>query len=66
MLCRIYIEALLVDEDLADQVQEKLEAGEIDDRMAFLAWLLIAFGGQSFTALERQATAYTDSGCSIE
>ena len=42
MLCEIYIEALLVDEELADQVQETLEAGAIDDLTAFLAWFLIA------------------------
>jgi len=39
MLTEIYIQALLVDEDLADQVWDK---GEIDDRTAWLAWWLIA------------------------
>ena len=42
MLTRIYIEALLVDEELADQVQEALEVGVINDLTAFLAWVLIA------------------------
>ena len=38
MLTEIYIEALLVDEGLADQVWDK---GEIDDQAAMLAWWLI-------------------------
>ncbi len=41
MLTEICIEALLVDEELADQVQEALMAGEIDEATAFLAWFLI-------------------------
>ncbi len=39
MLTEIYIEALLVDEELADQVWEAWEVGEIDDLVAWLAWL---------------------------
>ena len=42
MLAEIYIEALLVDEDLADQDWEAWDKGEIDDQMAWLAWWLIA------------------------
>ncbi len=42
MLTEIYIEALLVDEDLADQVWEAWDAGEIDDHIALLAWWMIA------------------------
>jgi len=38
MLTEIYIEALLVDEGLADQVQAALMAGEIDETTAVLAW----------------------------
>ncbi len=41
MLTRIYIEALLVDEDVADQVWEAWDKGEIDDQVAWLAWWLI-------------------------
>ena len=41
MLTRLYIEALLVDEELADQVWESLMAGEIDDLIAWLAWWVI-------------------------
>ena len=39
MLTEIYIEALLVDEELADQVWEA--QGEIDDEVACIAWMLI-------------------------
>ena len=42
MLTEIYIEALLVDEDLADQVWEAWDGGGIDDQVAWLAWMLIA------------------------
>ncbi len=42
MLTEIYIEALLVDEELADQVWESWDAGEIDDISAILAWLAVA------------------------
>ena len=44
MLTEIYIEALLVDEELADHVWEAWEAGEIDDLTAWLAWLRVATG----------------------
>jgi len=39
MLTEIYIEALLVDEELADQVWEAWDKGIIDDLVAWLAWL---------------------------
>ncbi len=42
MLTAIYIEALLVDENLADQVWGAWDKGEIDDLIAWLAWWLIA------------------------
>jgi len=42
MLTEIYIEALLVDEELADQVWKACEAGEIDDAIACIAWMMIA------------------------
>ncbi len=41
MLTEIYIEALLVDEELADQVWKEWGAGEIDDLAACLVWWLI-------------------------
>ena len=42
MLTQIYIEALLVNEDLADQVWEMWDARLISDDVAVLAWWLIA------------------------
>ena len=42
MLIEAYIEALLVDEDLADQVWELSDAGVITDELAAIAWWLIA------------------------
>ena len=38
MLTELYIEALLVDEKLADLVWEAWDAEEIDDQVASLAW----------------------------
>ena len=37
-------EALLVNEELADQVWEAWDAGEIDDLGACIAWMRIAAG----------------------
>ena len=42
MFTEIYIEALLVDENLADQVWEAWYKGEIDDQTACMVWALIA------------------------
>jgi hypothetical protein len=42
MLTEIYIEALLVDEELADQEFEAWDKGEISDLSAFLMWRSIA------------------------
>ena len=42
MLSEIYIEALSVDEELADQVWEAWDKGEIDHAVAYTAWILIA------------------------
>ena len=39
ILAEIYIEALHVNEEAADQVWDK---GEIDDQVACIAWVLIA------------------------
>ena len=41
IFCRLYIEALLVDEEQADQVWEAWDKGEIDDEIVWLAWWLI-------------------------
>ena len=42
MLTEIYIEALLIDEELADQVWEAWIAEKLTDGAACIAWLLIA------------------------
>jgi len=42
MLAKIYIEALLIDERLADQVWEAWDKEEIDDRVANFAWFLVS------------------------
>ncbi len=42
MLTEIYIEALLVDAGLADQVWEAWDEGKADDETACIAWMLIA------------------------
>ncbi len=41
MLCEAYIEALLVDEEAADNIWEAWDKGEIDDQIAWLAWWVI-------------------------
>ena len=43
MPTEIYMEALLVDEEAADQIWEVWDKGEIDDQEAWLAWWVIAF-----------------------
>ncbi len=43
MLTEIYIEALLVDEELADQVWEAWDARELNGAAACIAWMLNAF-----------------------
>ncbi len=40
-MLEIYIEALLVDQELADQVWDAWDKGEIDDQVAWLLWWLI-------------------------
>jgi len=42
MLIEIYIEALLVDEELADQVWEAWDADETNDETVCIAWMLLA------------------------
>jgi len=42
ILAEIYIEALHVNEEAADQVWEAWDKGEIDDQPACIAWVLIA------------------------
>ena len=54
MLTELYIEALLVDEKLADQVWELLNAGEITDDPAAWAWciLVASVGSQKNNATQ--------------
>ncbi len=42
MLTELYIEALLVDEELADLVWELWDRGVIDGGLAAIAWMLLA------------------------
>jgi len=49
MLTELYIEALQVDEDLADQVWEAWDAGEICDFVAVWAWWSIVRAGPIYT-----------------
>ena len=42
MLAELYIEALLVDEELADLVWEVSESGLIPDDLAEMAWCILA------------------------
>ena len=42
MLTSLYVEALLADPDLADQVWELWNAGVITDGVAAMAWLILA------------------------
>ena len=41
MLTEFYIEALLIDEELADQVWEAWDKGEIDEFVAAWTWWII-------------------------
>ncbi len=43
MLAEIYVKALLVDEDLADQVWEQWNADETDNEAACIVWMYIGF-----------------------
>ncbi len=43
MLTEIYIEALLIDEELADRVWEAWDKREIDGRVAWLGWWHITY-----------------------
>ena len=42
MLTELYIEALLVDEELADLVWELWDAGTIQDDLAAIFWCILA------------------------
>ena len=46
VLTEIYIEALLVDKELADQAWHAWDKEVIDDQMTWLAWWLITFNAK--------------------
>ncbi len=55
MLTEVYISALLTDEELADQVWEAWDKGEIYDFTAYFAWMLISFNNSDQSmAVRRQ------------
>jgi hypothetical protein len=58
----IYDHALLADKKLATHVNDLLEAGKINDRQAYMAWLLIAFCGKRYAASEELADQVWDGG----
>ena len=47
MLTDIYIETLLVDEELADQGWKAWDDGQIDEVTAILAWSAVAYSCES-------------------
>jgi len=54
MLVDVYVEALLVDEELADQVWEAWDKGEIDDQVAWLTWWTISsYSKLIYTRIEK-------------
>jgi hypothetical protein len=53
MLPEIYNHALRADKKLATHVRGLLEAGTINDRQAYMAWLLIAFCGKRYAVRRR-------------
>ena len=55
MFTDLYIEALLVNEELADQVWELWDVGMIPDELAEVAWSILAFG-----RLSREVTNESD------
>ena len=54
MLTEIYIDALLVDGELADQVWVAWNLGELSDREVLVAWMLVAhYGSRRFRLIFR-------------
>ncbi len=45
MLTELYIEALLVDEEMADQVWEAWDARIVSDELACIAWWIVVTSG---------------------
>jgi len=53
ILTEIYDHALLADKKLATHMKDLLDVGTINDRQAYMAWLLIAFCGKRYAARRR-------------
>jgi hypothetical protein len=47
MLAELYVEALIADEALADEVWALWDAGVITDEIAAWAWLIVSFDHRS-------------------
>ena len=59
-MLEIYIEALLVDEELADQVWEAWDKGEIDDQVAWMAWRFIELNAKQHS---QSSTTHSNIWC---
>ena len=57
MLIEAYIAALLVDEELADLVWALWDQGEINNRLAWIAWILIAISSAEYLCRRGQSRA---------
>ena len=66
MLTEIYIEALLVDEELADQVSDAWDAGEIDDFVATWGWWTIAASFWRWCSIVRAKRESESTYCWLE
>jgi len=58
MLTDIYVEALLADEKLADQVWEAWDGGFLSDQVALSYWILFASGGVAMRAYHFTSTGH--------
>ena len=59
MLTEIYIEALLVDEELADQVWELWADNDIDGQLAALPWVLLSNRNVRLDIVRHSSERYT-------
>ncbi len=57
MLTEAYIEALLVDEELADLAWGTWDVGLIDDELVTITWLLIAISSAEYLCRKGQSRA---------
>ena len=59
MLNEFYIEALLVDEELADQVWEAWDKGKIGETTALIAWWLVAYSRSGPSHVAQKAISWS-------